>query len=148
MSEERIQVVRLSMTSGYTFATKFETIPAAASIQMDEPPPLGEGSGPNAAALLSAAVGNCLAASLAFCLRKSRVGVAGLEVTVKTTITRTDTGRFRIGNVAVELQPRLANVDQAKFERCKELFEDFCIVTASVRKGIPVAVTVQEPVEG
>jgi len=31
-------------------------------------------------------------------------------------------------------------------ERCLEQFEDFCIVTESVRRGIPVAVTVVDAV--
>jgi hypothetical protein len=32
-----------------------------------------------------------------------------------------------------------------RFDRCGELFEDFCVVTASVRRGIPVHVRLAEP---
>jgi hypothetical protein len=45
----------------------------APPLRIDEPPPLGEERGPDAAALLGAAVGDCVAASLVFCLRKARV---------------------------------------------------------------------------
>jgi hypothetical protein len=33
---------------------------------------------------------------------------------------------------------------QPRIGRCLELFEDFCVVTASVRKGIPVSVVVMD----
>lgn len=145
MSEDRTQTVRLVLTKDYQFTTSFETLPGAQPILVDEPPPLGAGEGPNAAALLSAAVGNCLAASLVFCLKKSRVDVAGLEVEVNTRIIRNDAGRFRIGGMSVNLRPSLAGGEPAKYARCLELFEDFCIVTASVRDGISVDVKVEQP---
>jgi hypothetical protein len=31
-----------------------------------------------------------------------------------------------------------------RFGRCKELFEDFCIVSGSIRDGIPIKVSVQD----
>jgi hypothetical protein len=40
----------------------------------------------------------------------------------------------------VELKPVVG--DLKKFEVCRDIFEDFCIVTQSVRKGIPVKVDV------
>lgn len=137
------QIVRLTLTKDYQFTTTFETLPHAPSFQVDEPPPLGAGEGPNAAALLSAAVGNCLAASLAFCLRKSRVEVTALEVEVRTRVVRNEAGRFRIAGIAVKLKPGLGAGEPAKYARCLDLFEDFCIVTASVRNGIPIDVTVE-----
>jgi uncharacterized OsmC-like protein len=145
MSDEREQQVSLSLIRDYEFKVSFDTIPAAGDLQADEPAPLGGGNGPNASALLSAAVGNCLAASLAFCLRKSRVELTGLDVRVNTQIVRNDAGRFRIGGIRVHLRPGLAAADPARFARCRELFEDFCIVTASVRQGIPIEISVDEP---
>ncbi len=145
MSEDRVQQVSLSLIRDYEFKVSFDTIPAADALQVDEPPPLGGGNGPNASALLSAAVGNCLAASLAFCLKKSRVDLEALDVRVSTQIVRNENGRFRIGGIKVHLRPGLSAVDPARFARCRDLFEDFCIVTASVKQGIPVEVSVEEP---
>jgi uncharacterized OsmC-like protein len=118
---------------------------AAPPLRLDEPRPLGEERGPNAAALLGAAVGDCLAASLVFCLRKARVSVDGLTARVATHVTRNEKGRFRIGGIDVELVPEVGEVDRDRLARCEELFEEFCVVTASVRQGIAVNVSIKEP---
>ena len=62
--------VRLRLESGYRFKISFDGPAdfAAGSLVTDEPPPLGEGSGPNPLAMLATAVGSCLASSLLFCL--------------------------------------------------------------------------------
>ena len=92
--------------------------------------------------LLGAAVGNCLSASLLFCLQKSRVEVAGISTRVQGELRRNDAGRLRIGHLDVEITLDTAAADGKKVTRCLSLFEDFCVVTASVRQGISVAVNV------
>lgn len=111
---------------------------------VDETKPLGAERGPNPARLLGAAVGGCLGASLLYCLRKARVEVKDLRTTVEGTLVRTDRGRLRVGELRVRLAPSLAvGSDPARMSRCLDLFEDFCIVTQSVRAGIDVAVRVE-----
>jgi organic hydroperoxide reductase OsmC/OhrA len=146
MSDDRIYRATVTLEHGFEFVARFSDLPAAQAVVCDEPPPLGENHGPNAAALLGAAVANCLAASLLFCLRKSRADVANLAATVTTSVGRNADGKFRIRSIDVELAPSLAGVDSVKLSRCERLFEDFCIVTGSVRQGIPVNVTVRDRV--
>ena len=143
MPDERTHHVTINLTRDYEFAADFNDIPGAPSIQFDEPEPLGGNHAPNAAAVLGAAVGNCLSASLAFCLHKARVPLEGLTATVSTHVARNDKGRFRISGIDVELHPEVAIGDGVRLRRCEEIFEDFCVVTESVRRGIPVIVSVK-----
>jgi organic hydroperoxide reductase OsmC/OhrA len=108
----------------------------------DESPPLGQGKGPNPSRLLATAVGNCLAASLLFCLGKARISLDGLEAEVVTEFTRNAVGRLRIAGVQVRLLPHWTEETAAKARRCLEIFEDFCVVTHAVRNGFPVRVQV------
>ena len=145
MSEERTHHITVSLDRNYEFVAQFPDVPASSPVRLDEPAPLGENRAPNAAALVGAAVGNCLAASLTFCLRKSRIAVDGLSAHVTTHVTKNEHGKFRISGIDVELEPDVNAVEAAKLVRCEQLFEDFCIVTQSVRQGIPVNVTIKEP---
>lgn len=143
MSEDTVHHVTVRLARDYEFVAEFNDVPGAPSVMFDEPRPLGGGNAPNAAAMLGAAVGNCLSASLAFCLRKARIELLDLTAHVKTHVVRNEKGRFRISGIDVELAPSLGRTD-APIGRCEELFEDFCTVTASVRRGIPVRVSLRE----
>ncbi len=145
MSDDRDHHVTLTLARGYEFVAEFPDVSGSAAVLLDEPQPLGGNRGPNAAALLGAAIGNCLAASLTFCLHKTRATVAGMTARVTTHVSRNAAGRFRISGIDVELTPEVADADGAKLERCDLLFADFCMVTESVRHGIPVNVTVKKP---
>ena len=144
--EEKEFDLTLTLTEGFQFDTEFDG-EKMANLMFDEPPPMGEDEGPNAARVLGAAVGNCLSASLLFCLRKARVQVEGMRTEVHGRIVRNEQGRFRIENIAVRLLTDIPPEDQSRVDRCLKVFEDFCIVSASVRRGvdIDVAVEVQNP---
>ncbi len=134
--------VQLQLEEGYRFSVDLGQ--AWPALVMDEPEPLGHGAGPNAARVLGAAVGNCLGASLLFCLQRSKVEVHDLRVDVAGTVERNEKGRFRITGLRVRLLPGVAGAEgvQDRIDRCIGLFEDYCIVTQSVRQGIDVQVEV------
>jgi uncharacterized OsmC-like protein len=110
---------------------------------LDEGPPLGGSDGPNPARTLAAAIGGCLAASLLFCLGKARIPVEDLTVRVEGEYRRNPAGRLRIPGFSVTLEPVIADDDTARMARCLDVFEDFCIVTQSVREGMNIDVRVQ-----
>jgi len=143
MSEEKDHHATVTLVRGYEFIAEFPDSMGSSAMLLDEPQPLGGNRAPNAATLLGAAVGDCLAASLTFCLRRSRTTVDGMTANVTTHVTRNETGRLRISGIDVELIPQVGGDAVSRLERCESLFEEFCIVTESVRHGIPVSVSVK-----
>lgn len=141
--EDQQVVVDLELLQDYEFKVKFRE--GLEDLIMDEPEPLGRGQGPNASRILAAAVGNCLSASLLLCLRKAKLSPAGLKTSVTTRLTRNEGGRLRIGESRVSIQLDLDPALHGKLGRCMELFENYCVVTQSVRAGIPVEVVVTSP---
>jgi len=145
MSEtERTHHATIRLAREFEFVAEFDDVNGSPSILFDEPEPLGHNRAPSAAAVLGAAVGNCLAASLAFCVRKARVDLDDVVAHVATRVARNDQGRYRIVGIDVDLEASIGEGDRARLDRCGNLFEDFCIVTQSVRQGIPVNVTVKQ----
>lgn len=141
MAEEKEIVTTLELLKGFEFKVKFD-LENVSDLLMDEPAPLGEGLGPNASRVLSAAVGNCLSASLLFCLTNARVNVEGLKTTVATKLARNEEGYWRVKEIKVKIFPKIKEEFSAQIKRCIELFERYCVVTQSVRKGISVMVEV------
>ena len=139
--DERTHHITVRLARDYEFIASFDDVPGAPPVSFDEPEPLGHNTAPNAAAVLGAAVGNCLAASLSSCLRRARVDLHGLTAQVTTHVVRNERGHHRIGSIDVELAPELG--EGTSIEGCQVLFEDFCTVTASVQHGIPVHVSLK-----
>jgi organic hydroperoxide reductase OsmC/OhrA len=135
-------VVTLSLEDGYRFAVD-PGIAGAEAFHVDEPPPLGAGSAASPSRVLAAAMASCLGSSLLFCLRKARIDVRSLRVQARGTMVRNARGRLRVGGLHLELFPEVTAADEQRMQRCLEIFEDFCVVTESVRQGIPVVVGVE-----
>jgi len=133
----------MELLEGFKFSLDFH-LEGVDHLIMDEPPPLGKGDGPNASLMLASAIGNCLSASLLFCLQRSRVQVFGLKTSVTGLMARNPKGRWRIKEITVNIEPKIPAEDSKQLERCTQIFEDFCIVTESVRQGIPVKVNVKK----
>jgi uncharacterized OsmC-like protein len=128
---------------GYRFTIRFEGTEVAPLVT-DEPPPLGKNQGPNPSRLLAAALVNCLAASLLFALSKKGVTVDGLVATAHVELGRNDQNRLRIQRVQVVVSPTVgADSSAASIDEAIDTFEDFCVVTQSVRSGLPVEVRVE-----
>ena len=147
MSEHKNYHARIRQVEGFRFEVTFDGHPSKITITVDEPPPLGSGDGPNAAQLLGAATVNCLASSLLLCLHKTHASVSGMSGSVTTKTAKDEAGRFRITGIDVHLVPAIGDSDAGRLQRCRGLCEDYCIVTNSLRKGVPIDVTVEAPTE-
>ena len=104
--------------------------------------------GPDAARLLGMALLGCLSASFIFCLKKRNLTPDDLEAHAEISFKTIEKGYTRIKQVDVNLKPKTN--DEATLKRVKQciremkngkmLFEENCIITASVREGIKVNV--------
>jgi organic hydroperoxide reductase OsmC/OhrA len=140
--ENHVQI-KLVQQADFRFAADFGNA-AIPVLMTDEPPPLGSGQGPNPEQLLGAAVANCLAASLLFAMRKFKNDPSPLQATATVNPVRNAQNRMRIGSIAVDLQLGVGANAIASLDRILAQFEDFCVVTQSVRSAIPVTVRVMD----
>ncbi|MEW9900623.1 OsmC family protein [Chitinivorax sp. PXF-14] len=135
--------LRLEQQQGFQFLVSWDS-PDVPELLVDEPAPLGHDTGPSPSRMLVLAVGNCLAASLLFSLRKFKNQSEPIRASITGELVRNEHNRLRIGHVEVELQMGAAADQLQHLDRVLEQFEDFCVVTESVRHGFPVAVTVRD----
>ena len=114
-------------------------------LHTDEPAPLGGDSGPNPSRLLLAAVANCLSASLLFALRKFHNAPGRLVTHATATMGRNAERRLRVERIeaTVTLPDEPASYQQ--LDRILAQFEQFCVVTESVRHGVDIEVSVVGP---
>jgi uncharacterized OsmC-like protein len=143
MSEEE-RSFKVSMKREKDFVFKVDFGIPGVELTIDEPEPVGGNTGPNASMVLAAAMGNCLTASLLFCLQKARAEVGEIETRVEGKMRRNEKGRWRVAEMNVEIIPEI-NLEEynSQYDRCFGLFEDFCIVSQSIEEGIPINVEVK-----
>ena len=133
--------IELVQQRDYRFEAHFDN-PAVPLLLTDEPPPLGADSGPNPARLLTVAVANCLSASLLFAMRKFRNEPGPLRARATTTLARNEDNRLRVAGIAVDIHLGQPVAEFQSVDRILAQFEEYCVVTQSVRAAIPVEVRV------
>ncbi|MCB1875809.1 MAG: OsmC family protein [Chromatiales bacterium] len=143
MAEEQSFTIHMEHQEGFAFNVRFDW-PSAADVLMDEPSPLGEQKGPNASRMLAAATANCLSASLLYCITKGDAEPSSLRSEVTCSLVRNEKKRLRVGSMKVRLIVDDKLKESARTDRCLALFEDFCVVSDSIRKGIPIEVEVAD----
>ena len=141
--------IKMTKTGPMEFKTQFdnEMFP---DLMFDEPAASGGNDNyPNASRILTAAVMNCLSASFTFCLTKSRIPMDEFELTATATSTldRNEQNRLRVKNITVDLKPTFkgeaaSEEMKAKIQRCINIFQDYCVVSASVKQGIDITTNV------
>ncbi len=140
--EYELSMVKLD---DYKFIVDFnkDSIP---NLFMDESEdiPGGEGKGPTASMLIAAAIGNCLSASLQFCLTKKKNKVNELKTKVVIFRERNKEGFWRISEANVTITPDIENTEDSSVQRCIEIFRKYCIVSSSLEAGIKINVNIEK----
>ncbi|MCB1616668.1 MAG: OsmC family protein [Pseudomonadales bacterium] len=140
MSESKDFTVSLQLLENFVFKADFGEF---GYIITDEPAPLGNGEGPNPARLVATGVANCLAASLLFALQRKKQRPKSLSAKAQGELKKID-GFWRIAHIDVSLDIDVEELDKAILQQSLALFEDYCIVTQSIRTGFPVNVSVTD----
>ncbi|MEJ2788411.1 MULTISPECIES: OsmC family protein [unclassified Pseudoxanthomonas] len=143
MSESQTVSITLEQEDDYAFRIRFDDT-TIAELMTDEPEPLGKGEGPNPTRLLMSAVANCLSASLLFALRKFKNSPGKLVTHATAELVRNEQGRLRVGHIHADIRLAEAGTAHASLERILAQFENFCVVTESVRHGIDVSVSITD----
>lgn len=143
MSDTQRIRLTLEQEDDYAFRIRFDDT-TIADLMTDESPPLGQGEGPNPTRLLLSAVANCLSASLLFALRKFKNTPGKLVTHATAELVRNEQGRLRVGHIHADIRLAEAGAAHASLERILAQFENFCVVTESVRHGIDVSVSVTD----
>ncbi|HJV05982.1 OsmC family protein [Paludibacterium denitrificans] len=134
--------VTLTQKDNYQFVVDFGD--ALPTLLADEPPPLGEGTGPAPTHMLLAAVANCLSASLLFSLRKFKQDPGQLTATATCDIGRNAENRLRVLGIRVEMTLAKPADSMEHLDRILTQFEAFCTVSQSVQAGVPVSIGVTD----
>lgn len=143
MSEDKLVRVSLEQQENFSFLVRFDDAQID-GLLTDESAPLGKGAGPNPSQLLLAALANCLSASFLFALRKFHNQPGRLRAEAVTRLERDLAGHWHIPKAWVELHLAEGAEQHQQLTRILEQFENFCIVTQSVRAGIEVEVTIKD----
>ncbi len=143
MSESQRISLTLEQEDDYAFRIRFDDT-TIADLMTDEPPPLGQGEGPNPTRLLLSAVANCLSASLLFALRKFKNTPGKLVTHATAELVRNEQGRLRVGRIHADIRLAEAGAAHASLERILAQFENFCVVTESVRHSVEVSVSITD----
>jgi uncharacterized OsmC-like protein len=139
MSDANIHV-QLKQRQNYQFDIQFgDQVPVLLG---DEPAPLGAGQGPSPVQLLAAAVGNCLADSLLFALRKFKQAPEPIACDMHAEVGRNAEGRQRVLAIKAVLTLGVPAASLQHLDRVLGQFQDYCTVTQSVGQGIAISIEV------
>jgi len=95
--------------------------------------------GPSPAKLLALSVLGCLAASFSFCLKKKGFSIAGLSGQAEVSLARNEKNFWRVKKIDVKISPKIDTPElQKRADQCTKFFEQYCIISESLRNGIEV----------
>ncbi|MHA1607454.1 MAG: OsmC family protein [Candidatus Freyarchaeota archaeon] len=112
---------------------------------MDELEPEGHDSAPNPADYLLVSIGGCTASSFVYAARKFGVPIEKVNVKVRGRYVRKK-GMVRIGLVDVEVEAfhsSMSEEDLENLEWCIKVFRKYCVISESLREGLPIHVTLK-----
>ena len=112
-------------------------------LNVDEPVSFhGTDLGPSAVEYVLIGIGGCLGTTFTFCLRKNKIELETLKVIVEGELSHKGPKMLlRLVNVNVDLNfvPKEVGSDK-EINKCMKEFFEYCIITNSITKGLPINV--------
>jgi len=134
--------ITITQKENYQFLVDFgDAIP---NLLVDEPAPMGAGSGPEPSQMLLVAAANCLSASLLFSLKKYGQDAGGITTTATCVVDRNENNRLRVLRIDVMIRFAQDGAGVKHLDRVLGQFEEFCTVSQSIQSGIPITVSVTD----
>ena len=134
------------LINNITFNVKIKDFP---EFKMDEPKEFhGNNNGPSSIEYLCVAVAGCQGTSFQYCLQKFDIELNNMEVICEAEIHHIDEdGRslLRITDLHVKIKTDLKNPDDKEdLIECFEVYKKYCVVSASIIKGITLNISLTE----
>ncbi len=129
----------LTWTSNLGFEAEVKDFP---TIVIDEPQQFhGDDRGPSSIEYLCVGIGGCMGTSLVYCLKRFKATFSKLAVKAAAEIHHVPPNRMlRVTALHVNftITPNPATDDNIEnIKECYEHFAKYCVVTQSVKQGIP-----------
>jgi len=109
-------------------------------IHIDEPESFhGQDNGPSAIEYFLMGVGGCTGSSFAYCLEKNSIAIKDLKIIVDGKMShRGNRMNLRLIKIDLEIKCSVENDDKNKLDMCINRFKEYCVLTESISKGIPL----------
>ncbi|MFX1313167.1 MAG: OsmC family protein [Promethearchaeota archaeon] len=99
--------------------------------------------GPNPTSLLALSVLSCLAASFTFCLKKKGFTLEELNGKAEVVLRRNKKGFWRLKKIYITITPTIDDPNiRKRADICMKFFEQYCIISESLRDGMEVDVKI------
>lgn len=100
----------------------------------------GRGRFPCPDELFFSAIGGCLLTTFLYFKERLKLDLRGLRVSVRGTIKSLGPKGYRIKDIKVIIYVEVDEGEKSKAKECIELARDYCHLTRSLERGIPIKV--------
>lgn len=117
------------------------------NVLIDEPLSFkGNDRGPSPVEYILIGIGSCLGASFIHCCKINNFEIKKLNIVVDGKMThRKPYNHLELAYVNVELNIiHFEEKTNEKFEKCLEIFREYCVVSNSLIRGLPINVNIKQ----
>jgi organic hydroperoxide reductase OsmC/OhrA len=113
-------------------------------VKLDMPPEFGgEGKYLCPDEIFISAVGGCLLTTFLYFKRKRNLNLDGINVLVKGNVDLVGAEGYRITGIEAVLQILVKKEDEAEAKKCADLALNYCHITRTLEKAIPIKTSVK-----